>query len=129
MSMADKKKFLETIDVALETLQEYKKQIETVKSEHIEDCVLVLGLMVPTGRMQGAGYYGRTKRLLFGEESILFGEESILFGEESILFQILGHMFDALMEEGQEQGTNAKERAQELGLSVIQGGQDGNTVH
>ena len=76
MSMADKKKFLETIDVALETLQEYKKQ-----------------------------------------------------GEESILYQILGHMFDALMEEGQEQGTNAKERAQELGLSVIQGGQDGNTVH
>lgn len=115
MSMVDKKKFLETIDVALETLQEYKKQIETVKSEHIEDCVLVLGLMVPTGRMQGAGYYGRTKRLLVGEESILY--------------QILGHMFDALMEEGQEQGTNAKERAQELGLSVIQGGQDGNTVH
>lgn len=119
MSMADKKKFLETIDVALEALQEYKKQIETMKSEHLEDCVLVLGLMVPTGRMQGAGYYGRTKRLLVGEESILY--------------QILGHMFDALREEGQEQGqeqgTNAKKQAQELGLSVIQGGQDGNTVH
>lgn len=115
MSMEDKKKFLETIDVALEALQEYKKQIETMKSEHIEDCVLVLGLMVPTGRMQGAGYYGRTKRLLVGEESILY--------------QILGHMFDALREEGQEQGTNAKKQAQELGLSVIQGGQDENTVH
>ena len=123
MSMNAKERLqaLQNVDAGIEALLELKRRMQGWTDEEWNQGAFVLGIVLPETGAQGepeqregmAPYSARVQQFMTGEEFILT--------------QLLVQLNESMIGTGREPGTESKiqdirAKAQELGLSVLEGG-------
>lgn len=113
-----KKDMLESLGKLAESLGEFTRDL--ARSQELDKFALVLSLVRPAGGEPGAGHV-----------------QNYYLGEQELIMALLSQLNDEVLEQvealepvpEQEPEQDARSRARSLGLRVIKGGRDSETVH